>query len=127
MSRSAILSWTGATGAIAHDVYLGTDFNEVNSANDPDVFPGRGRQTANSFDPGGLEREVTYYWRIDEYNGSSVSKGIIWNFTVASGRVSNPSPANGANQINPNVVLTWDACDGAVLHDVYIGTEFERR
>ncbi len=124
VSRGAILSWTGSAGATAHDVYLGTSFVDVNSASDPNVFPGRGRQDSNSFDPpGGLEREVTYYWRIDEFDGSSVSKGSIWNFTVASGQASNPSPANGANQINPNVILTWTVGDGAISHDVYIGTD----
>lgn len=122
VSRSVVLSWTSATGAIAHDVYLGTNFTEVNNASDPDIFPGRGRQIATSFNPGGLEREFTYYWRIDEFDGNGVSKGNVWSFTVAAGRASNPNPINGASQVNPNVVLIWAAGDGAVSHDVYIGT-----
>lgn len=122
VSCIAVLSWTGAAGAVAHDVYLGTSFADVNSANDPNVFPGRGRQGTTSFNQGGLERQVVYCWRIDEYNGSSASKGGIWNFTVASGLASNSSPADGASQVNPNVVLAWNAGDGAISHDVYIGT-----
>ena len=124
VSRNAVLSWTAATGAIAHDVYLGTNSADVNSASDPNVFPGRGRQGVNSFNQGGLSRGVTYYWRIDEYNGSTVTKGSVWNFTVASGTASNPNPADGASHVNPNVVLNWSAGDGAISHNVYIGTSF---
>ena len=75
------LSWTPGAGAISHDVYLGTSFNDVNDANRTNqrgVLKSQG-QTANTYDPT-LEFYKTYYWRIDESNGTSIQKGLVWDF-----------------------------------------------
>ncbi len=37
---------------------------------------------------------------------------------------SNPSPADGAQCVNPNTTLTWSPGDRAIFHDVYLGTTF---
>jgi hypothetical protein len=64
-----------------HDVYLGTGFNDVNDAGTvSDEY--KGRQTANNYDPNGLEYDTTYYWRIDQVNGPAVWKGDVWYFTT---------------------------------------------
>jgi len=34
-----------------------------------------------------------------------------------------PNPPNGARFIDPNVVLSWTAGEGAIIHDVYFGTD----
>ncbi|MHC4677240.1 MAG: hypothetical protein ACYTEK_00935, partial [Planctomycetota bacterium] len=42
-------------------------------------------QDASSYDPGRLEFETTYYWRVDEVNAppdSTVYKGNVWSFTT---------------------------------------------
>ncbi len=81
-------AWAASEFAAAHDVYLGTSFEDVNAASraDPmDVLLSQG-QTATSFDPAGLlEYGLTYYWRIDEVNGApdnTIFKGDIWTFTA---------------------------------------------
>jgi hypothetical protein len=80
---NTVLSWSSGKGAVWHDVYLGTNFNDVNIAADPNTSPGRGRQDANSYDPCGLELGKNYYWRIDEVDGTgSAVKGDIWRFEV---------------------------------------------
>jgi len=76
-----VLSWTPGKDAIAHDVYFGTDAEDVNSATDPNVLPGRGRRTGNTYDPD-LAQGVTYYWRIDEVTPSQIYKGNVASFTV---------------------------------------------
>jgi hypothetical protein len=77
------LSWLAGDGAVSHDVYFGTDYNDVNDATNPDVLPGRGNQTATTFNPGILDYNTTYYWRIDEIDaGDSTTTGDIWSFTV---------------------------------------------
>ena len=44
-----------------HDVYFGTDYDDVNDANTTETYGVyRGRQDANSWDPGGLEPDTTY-------------------------------------------------------------------
>jgi len=67
-----------------HDVYLGTSFSDVNDA-DTSSSVYKGRQDANSYDPGTLTAGQVYYWRIDEVNdanGDSPWKGDVWKFEV---------------------------------------------
>jgi len=71
---SAGLSWGPGMNAIMQAVYFGTDANEV--AHDT----GAPTQMVNTFDPGLLESETTYYWRLDTYNGSEWVTGPLWSF-----------------------------------------------
>jgi len=87
VSRDSTLSWSPGDFAGAHDVYLGTAFDDVNEAsrgNPMDVRAGEG-QAATSYDAGRLEFGQTYYWRIDEVNATpdnAIFKGLIWSFTT---------------------------------------------
>ncbi len=82
-----MMSWTPGETAAAHDVYLGTAFEDVNNAsraNPMDVLVSQG-QTAASYMPEALEFNTTYYWRIDEVNAApdnTVFKGNVWSFTT---------------------------------------------
>ncbi|OHB68073.1 MAG: hypothetical protein A2Y77_16285 [Planctomycetes bacterium RBG_13_62_9] len=88
VARSATLSWMRGLYADTHDVYFGTDFNDVNEATvaDPRGVLVSQNQKATTWDPGVLlDYGVTYYWRIDEVNAppdSTVFKGSVWSFTV---------------------------------------------
>jgi hypothetical protein len=82
------LSWKPGQYAAKHDVYFGTDKNDVNDATDPNTLPGRGRQNPCTFafpsPPPVLGQ--TYYWRIDEVNDACapyIWKGLVWQFTMA--------------------------------------------
>ena len=68
------LSWTAGVGAQSHNVYFGTT--------SPGTF--RGNQTEKTFNPGPLAAGTTYYWRIDEVNGSNTLTGNVWSFTTRS-------------------------------------------
>ncbi len=78
------LSWTPGPFAKTHNVYLGTSFEDVNSA-DLSKAVSKG-QTETTFKPAGpLEYGKTYYWRVDEVNAppsTTIFKGNIWKFTV---------------------------------------------
>jgi len=86
------LSWTAGTDATSHDVYFGTDEAAVDDANTSNtaLYPGvyRGNQPLAdvNYDPGILEINRTYYWRIDEVNetADTLIKGRVWSFTVAN-------------------------------------------
>ena len=84
--RDAQLSWTPGEGADQHDVYFGTNFDDVNNATttvDPaGVYTGQ--QEATNYTPGRLEFGQTHYWRVDEVKAvdGTVSKGPVWEFTV---------------------------------------------
>jgi len=73
-----------------HQVYFGTDFNEVNDANtnDPQY---QGAVSDSCWLATGLKLGMTYYWRIDEVNEAGphpyLWRGDTWNFTVGKYRV----------------------------------------
>ena len=110
------LSWTPGFGSKLHTVYFGEDYDEVNNAT-----VGVPRGTA-SYDPGSLEREKVYYWRVDEFDGLGTYKGDVWTFTTP-GAVGSPQPANGAADVTMATVLSWTPADNAASHEVYLGVD----
>lgn len=73
---NALLSWSAAPLADSYDVYFGTSstFEGVSDIN----------QTGNSFDPGTLSYDTTYYWRVDGVNVEGTTPGTPWSFTTRS-------------------------------------------
>jgi hypothetical protein len=72
------LTWTPGFGAKLHTVYFGDNADVVNSAS------GGPPTAAASYTPGALEPGKTYYWRVDEFDGTSTYKGDLWSFTTAA-------------------------------------------
>jgi hypothetical protein len=126
----ADLSWTPGCVASSHDVYIGTDFNDVNDANiafhpnvDCNVYV-----FVNTFDPGLLNLGTTYYWRVDEVNDPNheyVWAGTVWHFEVEDGKATDPSPANRTFWQPVDATLSWTPGALATSHDVYFGTDFD--
>lgn len=125
-----ILDWRPGQNAVTHDVYFGTDFDDVNNADNSlpvgtSVYKGNQLYDANSYDPpGDLELDQTYCWRIDEVNeadGGSPWKGDMWSFTTA-GKAFDPNPEDDAEGVAPGVELTWSPGPDVIGHDVYFGT-----
>jgi hypothetical protein len=120
------LQWQPGIEAALHDVYFGIDAGVVADANTTltlGVY--MGRQDACQYDPGfSLEMGRTYYWRIDEVNGTDIWQGHVWNFTVDGGKAGNPSPANGQTDVLRDATLSWSPGLLAGSHDVYFGTDY---
>jgi len=68
------LSWTAGFGAKLHTVYIGDNFDDVNSAvvGSP--------QADTTYSPGPLEFNKDYYWRVDEFDAVATHKGDLWSF-----------------------------------------------
>jgi hypothetical protein len=109
------LKWTAGFSAKLHYIVFGEDFDEVS-----DAETGEPKATT-TYNPGQLKLAKTYYWRIDEFDGVEIHKGEVWSFTT-EGAASNPNPSNGAIDVKPSVVLSWDTGAVAASHDVYFGT-----
>ncbi|MFC1637332.1 hypothetical protein ACFL5Z_21130 [Planctomycetota bacterium] len=84
VEMNVILSWSAANHAASHQIYFGTDKEAVRNADigSPEY---KGAQTlgAESFDPGILSWDTTYYWRVDEVNNlhpESPWPGSVWSF-----------------------------------------------
>ena len=112
----ATLTWTAGFGTILHYIVFGEDFDEVSNA-----AMGVPNGSAD-YTPGPLELAKTYYWRVDEFDGSATHKGEVWSFTTL-GAVSGPNPSDGAVDVKPTVVLSWDAGAVAASHEVYFGAD----
>ncbi len=88
VSIETALSWKPGVYAAAHDVYLGTAFEDVNNAGRTaplDVLVSQGQSDASYVPENPLAFGQTYYWRIDEVNAapdSTVFKGLIWMFAT---------------------------------------------
>ena len=78
--RDSDFSWIPGETTGQHNLYLGENIEDVNSMTVPTAS-----LDANSFDPGRLEFDKTYAWRVDEVNSTpdkTVFKGDIWSFTA---------------------------------------------
>jgi len=79
------LKWDEASPADKFDVYVGTDFNDVNDASRAD-HPGllfySENQDPNNYPITGTTNGTTYYWRIDDVVGGTRTKGEVWHFTT---------------------------------------------
>jgi hypothetical protein len=71
------IRWTAGFGAKLHTVYFGDDYDTVANAT------GGTMQGVASFNPGALEPEQTYYWRVDEFEAPNTHIGDVWSFTTA--------------------------------------------
>jgi hypothetical protein len=94
-------SWKPGPIAVKHEIYFAADFNAVNEATDPNVYPGRGRQDSNSYDPPEtLEPFTRYYLRIDEVGGGVTIRGDIWSFMTTVGGTTVLRCDASNNQVN---------------------------
>jgi hypothetical protein len=114
------LAWTPGNYAANHQVYFGTSLEDVNAAA-PSVLIAEdlGEPT---LDPGPLEFGQTYYWRVDEVNGTAdktVYRGDIWSFTAEPYSVQIPSSAIGvtASSTSNEFSMPEKVVDGSGLGD----------
>jgi hypothetical protein len=103
------LTFKSGYAAESHNIYFGTDFQDVNSATDPDTQPGSGNTLNESFIPKNLTAETTYYWRVDEIaSPEPIIKGHTWQFTTAADKVTLDSvTANATAPGTSAKIQTW--------------------
>ena len=128
-STWANLAWTPGDLAVSHDVYFGTNFDDVNDGAEGS-FTGN---TASAFQvvgftgfpaPEGLEPGTTYYWRIDEINNddpNSPWRGEVWSFTVPPLTAYAADPPDGMRFVDADPTLRWSKGYEAKLHHLYLG------
>jgi len=88
ITQTPVLTWTPGVYAASHEVYFGNDQETVRNADtgSPE-YKGAGDLGAESFEPGKLQWNTTYYWRIDEANNANPDSpwtGNVWSFTTAN-------------------------------------------
>ncbi len=130
VKHTQILTWVASDLAASHQVYFGTDQDAVRNADtgSPE-FKGTRNLGAESYDPGLMEWETTYYWRIDEVNDSNPAspwKGNVWTFTTANFFVVDDFESyNDLNEGEPGsnrLYLAWvDGFDNPAINGSTVG------
>jgi len=126
------MSWRAGDLAASHDVYIGDNFDDVNSGAESTF---QGNQTDTFFVVGfpgfpysdGLVPGTTYYWRIDEVNDAEPNspwKGDIWSLSIPPKTAYFPDPADGAETVSVDTQLRWIGGYGSKLHTIYFGDNF---
>jgi hypothetical protein len=90
VQRDTGLGWRSGSFANKHNLFVGTDFNDVNNAtvDDPhgvQVIAGLNLTDLQYRRDGLYDFGQTYYWRVDEVNAApdfTVFKGDVWSFTI---------------------------------------------
>jgi hypothetical protein len=88
VKQTLILKWKAGDGAASHQVYFGTSEEAVlNATTDSPEYKGTQDLGVETYDPGQLEWDTTYYWRVDEINDINPDSpwiGSLWSFTTAN-------------------------------------------
>jgi len=106
VTQTPVLTWAPGLGA-SHEVYFGADASSLE-------LKGSGSLGSESYDPGQLEWNTTYYWRVDEAdntNADSPWTGPLWSFTTANFLIIDDMEAyNDINEGDPGsnrIYLAW--------------------
>ena len=106
VTQTPILTWSPGFGA-SHEVYFGTDASSLENK-------ASGNLGSESYDPGQLEWDTTYYWRIDEANNANADSpwtGPLWSFTTANFLIVDDFESyNDLNEDEPGsnrIYLAW--------------------
>ena len=92
------LTWEDGLGALFHTLYFGESFDEVN-----DAVTGGWMIADAIHDPGVLQTDKTYYWRVDEFSPAGTVRGDVWSFTTLP---------DIAVTDDPNLMLWWTLGEG---------------
>jgi hypothetical protein len=84
VAHTQILNWTPADNANSHQLYFGMDKDAVmNATTTSPEYKGSKNLGSESYDPGQLDWDKTYYWRVDAVYNADTVKGLVWSFTTA--------------------------------------------
>ncbi|NQT03161.1 MAG: LamG domain-containing protein, partial [Planctomycetes bacterium] len=120
ITQTPILTWTPGVFGASHEVYFGADATSLE-------LKGSGNLGSESYDPGQLEWDTTYYWRVDEANNANADSpwtGPLWSFTTANFLIIDDMESyNDINEGEPGsnrIYIAWadgfgDQTNGSVV------------
>jgi len=123
VTQTPVLTWAPGLGA-THEVYFGTDAASLE-------LKGSGNLGSESYDPGQLEWNTTYYWRVDETNNANADSpwtGPLWSFTTANFLIIDDMEAyNDIEEGEPGsnrIYMAWvDGYDNPAVNGSVVGND----
>jgi hypothetical protein len=121
VTQTPVLTWAPGLGA-THEIYFGTDASALE-------LKGSGNLGSESYDPGELAWDTTYYWRVDEANNANADSpwtGPLWSFTTANFLIIDDFEAyNDLDPAEPGsnrIFLAWaDGFDNPAANGSVVG------
>ena len=130
VTQTPVLEWGAGDFAASHEVYFGTDGDAVKNADASSAqYKGSRNLGSESYDPGQLEWNTTYYWRVDEVNNTNADSpwtGNVWSFTTANFLIVDDMESyNDINEGEPGsnrIYLAWlDGFDNPAINGSIVG------
>jgi len=123
VTQTPVLTWAPGLGA-SHEIYFGADEASLE-------LKGSGNLGEESFEPGQLEWNTTYYWRVDEANSPNADSpwtGPLWSFTTANFLIIDDMESyNDINEGEPGsnrIYLAWvDGFDNPAINGSVVGND----
>ena len=122
VTQTPVLTWTPGVNGASHEVYFGADASSLE-------LKGSGNLGSESYNPGQLEWDTTYYWRIDEANNANADSpwtGPLWSFTTANFLIVDDMESyNDLDEGEPDsnrIYLAWlDGYDNPAVNGSVVG------
>jgi len=122
VTQTPVLTWVPGVFADTHEVYFGADAASLE-------LKGSGNLGDESFEPGQLEWNTTYYWRVDEANNTNANSpwtGPLWSFTTANFLIIDDMESyNDLDEGEPGsnrIYLAWiDGFDNPAVNGCIVG------
>jgi hypothetical protein len=128
VSQTQIVSWSAVEDATSHQVYFGADEEAVKNADSSSpVYKGSRNLGSESYDPGQLQWNTTYYWRVDEVKADGTEQmGNVWSFATANFIVvDNFESYNDLDTADPasnRIFMVWvDGFDNPAINGSVVG------
>ncbi|MHC4436414.1 MAG: hypothetical protein ACYS3S_03565, partial [Planctomycetota bacterium] len=119
VNPAKIITWAAGAVAASHEVYFGTDADDVaNATKASPEYKGPKALGEESYDTGLLALETAYYWRIDEVNSTNPDSpwaGNVWSFTTGNFFVIDDFEDYDVG--NNEIWWSWKDGLGYVAHD----------
>ncbi len=128
VKQMQILGWSAVEDAASHQVYFGTDEDAVKNADTSSPeYKGSQNLGSESYDPGQLQWNTAYYWRVDEVKtDGTVQMGNVWSFTTANFLVVDDMESY--NDLDPSdpasnrIFMAWvDGFDNPAINGSIVG------
>jgi len=121
VTQTPVLTWEPGLGA-TYEIYFGTDPASLE-------LKGSGNLGSESFEPGELEWDTTYYWRVNEANNANADSpwtGPLWSFTTANFLIIDDMESyNDLDPTDPasnRIYLAWvDGFDNPAVNGSVVG------
>jgi hypothetical protein len=122
ITQTPVITWAPGIYADTHEIYFGTDSTSLE-------LKGSGNLGSESYDPGQLEWDTTYYWRVDEANNTNADSpwtGPLWSFTTANFLIIDDMESyNDLDEGEPGsnrIYLAWiDGFDNPAINGSVVG------